>query len=142
MEAARRRCSSGEERRLWPRRPSSTCPRGSATLHEAHVREPWGPNSVNQAATVLMAKAVATAFLAGGWNCKCGVAASRGRRRSSTSPRVSPARAAPNETGRLLAACFGDAWRDRVARVHPPRKHLTLSAANGLNRILLVSYCR
>ena len=48
-----------------------------ADLYEAHFREPlWGPNSVNQAATVLMAKAVATAFLDSGWNCKYDVAAS------------------------------------------------------------------
>ena len=83
------------------------------------------PNSVNQAAMVLMAKAVATAFLEGGWNCKYDIAAAAGACRVF---HQKPAAyvwlaAASNETGRLLAACFGDAWRDRVARVHPPRKH-------------------
>ena len=97
-----------------------------ADLYEAHFREPlWGPNSVNQAATVLMAKAVATAFLDGGWNCKYDVAASAdGCRVFHQKPSAYVwLAAASNETGRLLAACFGDAWRERVARVHPPRKH-------------------
>jgi|MDSW01.2.fsa_nt_gb hypothetical protein len=97
-----------------------------ADLYEAHFREPlWGPNSVNQAATVLMAKAVATAFLDSGWNCKYDVAASAdGCRVFHQKPSAYVwLAAASNETGRLLAACFGDAWRERVARVHPPRKH-------------------
>ena len=60
-----------------------------------------------------------------GWDCKYDIAAAAGACRvfhQKPSAYVWLA-AASNETGRLLAACFGDAWRERVARVHPPRKH-------------------
>ena len=66
-----------------------------------------------------------TAFLAGGWNCKYDIAAAADACRVFHQKPSAYAwlAAASNETGRLLAACFGGAWRDRVARVHPPRKH-------------------